>query len=693
MPSKTALLFAAALTLATSVTADANRPRMYYPQRAKRNVDTEVQPTTENDEMKRDLWSDLMKKFQDDQEADSGVTTVTVEQTIWVPPPGGTGTASVQPISEPPPTTSSTQPSRTATSSSSRSGTLVGPGGIIFPSPSSTPSGTRSTATDSSTTSASSDSQTTVPASVSSTSSTGGLLDPINSIISGLLPDPSSSNTTSAASETGSSGVKSTTDSQTTTSSTTTTTPSPTGTGIIPIVTSALSSILDPTTSETLLPNSTSTDTSSTVQTTDTTITGTGTTTLPTTTPTLTPTDGPGGNTTSTDTTVLTPTSTPTSITTSGNATETQTTTTSTSTDLPPTTIVSTTTSSNGTVTSFSNSVTTTATPTETSTLTEPTTTQTGVTSITPTAGSGTSNWLPTTIIAATSTFTFTAPTASESAATTTALPSDIPKVIVPAEGDQPPPKGSVPLQIGFKYALNYDFVASNPGAAGQIFKYLSVALSDAAGIPVESVTISRLVPYDTRNTLGYLTTLAKFNYPETLVDALKASLWAPNSKLYNNPLQIVNNLTALINPTIDLLGNNDDEGAKNSGSSNSNGAVGSGSGQSNQSPTQMGRTAGIVVGAISFAGLYGAAMFIVARRYKRKRQSHRRASSVSSFGHSAEMQFAANGSPALMTGALISPNNNRGTYGGQSQNSVGSSARTAGISAPVAAENSLGWN
>ncbi|PMB73614.1 hypothetical protein BM221_001037 [Beauveria bassiana] len=83
--------------------------------------------------------------------------------------------------------------------------------------------------------------------------------------------------------------------------------------------------------------------------------------------------------------------------------------------------------------------------------------------------------------------------------------------------------------------------------------------------------------------------------------------------------------------------------------------------------------------------------MFIVARRYKRKRQGHRRASSITSAGRSDQMQYAGNGSPALMGGALLSPNN-RGTYGGQSQNSMGS-ARTANISAPVATENSLGWN
>lgn len=294
--------------------------------------------------------------------------------------------------------------------------------------------------------------------------------------------------------------------------------------------------------------------------------------------------------------------------------------------------------------------------------------------------------------------FSFTAPTTTQTAATTTALPSDIPKVIIPAEGDKPAPKDTVPIQIGFKFPLNYDFVSGNTAAAAQIFRLLPKALADANGIDVDKVQISKLVPFDTRETAGYITTLAKLHYPETLVNSLKSSIWAPNSKLYNNPSELVNNLTALINPTIDVLGDNDDEGVKNGGggSNNSNDAFGSGGDQTGQqSGKQRATTAGIVMGAVGLGAMYGAAMFIVARRYKRKRQNHRRSSSISSVGRSEgrseEMRYAGNGSPALMGGALLSPNN-RGTYGGQSQTSQGS-ARTANISAPVATENSLGWN
>src|SRR5690606_39340149 len=65
--------------------------------------------------------------------------------------------------------------------------------------------------------------------------------------------------------------------------------------------------------------------------------------------------------------------------------------------------------------------------------------------------------------------------------------------------------------------------------------------------------------------------------------------------------------------------------------------------------------TAGIAVGAFGLSVMYGAAMFIVARRYKRKRQAHRRSSSITGSEASSEMQYARNGSPAMMGGALRS--------------------------------------
>jgi hypothetical protein len=74
----------------------------------------------------------------------------------------------------------------------------------------------------------------------------------------------------------------------------------------------------------------------------------------------------------------------------------------------------------------------------------------------------------------------------------------------------------------------------------------------------------------------------------------------------------------------------------------------------------------------------YGAAMILVARRFKKKRQSHRRSSSVQT------------GGDGWMSGPY-NPENSRASQG--SGDTSGRSVRTQQISAPVMSENSLGWN
>jgi hypothetical protein len=301
----------------------------------------------------------------------------------------------------------------------------------------------------------------------------------------------------------------------------------------------------------------------------------------------------------------------------------------------------------------------------------------------------------------------WTSPTATQTASTSTALPTNVPKIIYPDDPNTPAPEGTVPIQIGFLYPLNYLFVASNTVAAAQIFKYLPQALANAAGIDVEKVQVAKLVPYDTRAQWGYVTTLAKINYPQNLIDKLQIDMSVANSPIYNNPDPIVRNLTALINSKINIFGQVTDDGSTG-GSSGPDGGSGappsSGSANNdafgtssvdNQSSSQKAKTAGIAVGAVGLGALYGGAMFIIARRYKRKKQAHRRSSSIDGSPRSSGMQYAGNGSPALMGGALMS--RDMSSYGGtgvrNSHNSGTSSARTANISAPVAAENSLGWN
>jgi len=111
-----------------------------------------------------------------------------------------------------------------------------------------------------------------------------------------------------------------------------------------------------------------------------------------------------------------------------------------------------------------------------------------------------------------------------------------------------------------------------------------------------------------------------------------------------------------------------------------------------NTSPQTTGTTVGIVTAGVGVAAAYGAAMFLIARRYKKRRLAHRRSSSVL---NPAEMRQS--GSPALLGGAGAFMSGGR-TTPGHDRNSRGSgrtgnSARTQQISAPMMAENSLGWN
>ena len=215
--------------------------------------------------------------------------------------------------------------------------------------------------------------------------------------------------------------------------------------------------------------------------------------------------------------------------------------------------------------------------------------------------------------------------------------------------------------------------------------------------------------PYDTIKRYGYITSQAMVFYPTEGVAKLSDDIGFPTTALYNNPEALVQNLTSQINPAIGIMpgsvldgdgdstGNSGDDDTDN-GSTNNDPFDTQGPGEQTTS-AQQGMTAGIAVGAASVAGAYGAAMFIIARRYKRKKQRHQRSSSVSS-----PSEMRQTGSPALMGGALLSrdftSSPGYGGAGGNTRDSQGSgrsgmnnSARTANISAPVAAENSLGWN
>lgn len=173
-------------------------------------------------------------------------------------------------------------------------------------------------------------------------------------------------------------------------------------------------------------------------------------------------------------------------------------------------------------------------------------------------------------------------------------------------------------------------------------------------------------------------------------------------SAIYTNSDPSVNTLVNYINPAIPLqagstLGSSGASGTGSGGAATSSSASGNNNNVfdppvGTTSSKVSGTTAGIALAAVGGSAAYGVAMFLIARRYKRRKTSHRRSSSV--MNHSEMRQ---SGSPALMGGAGAYMSGGR-TTPGHDRNSRGSgrtgnSARTAQISAPMMAENSLGWN
>ena len=211
------------------------------------------------------------------------------------------------------------------------------------------------------------------------------------------------------------------------------------------------------------------------------------------------------------------------------------------------------------------------------------------------------------------------------------------------------------------------------------------------------------LVPYDTTADLHYITTLAVAYVPSHMVDQLQLDLHTPVSNIYNNPTPPVTVLMSMVNPAIPLIpgnslsGNNpssgtDDPSAESTSEAGNGAPIG---GDSGQSAPVNGSSVGIGVGAVAGAAVYAAAMVFVARRYRKKRRArHQRVASIPSPIRPPMSQRSSGG----MGGHYMAGANGRGWSGSQGSRHSGGSAnarsvREAGISGPMGAENSLGWN
>lgn len=288
---------------------------------------------------------------------------------------------------------------------------------------------------------------------------------------------------------------------------------------------------------------------------------------------------------------------------------------------------------------------------------------------------------------------------------TSTTMPSDVPRVITPEGGVPVPPEDSTLIQIAFKEGLHYEFVVGSQVAINQIFSYLPLGVSDGLNMTKSKMVMQYLQPYNTLAKLHYVTTLAMAYIPSDEVDKLSMEIINLNSDLYENKDKSVKTLMDMIDPSVPLLAgqglnpggtpvNAGDGTANTNNDDGEDSSPGSDGGSSGVRPSSV----GIAVGAVAGAAVYGAAMFLVARRYKKRKAAHQRASSVQTDetprpGEGTNLMTGARNSyGSRVPGGVYNGNNGRGSRNSDRSEESGRSGRTY-ISPPVMAENSLGWN
>lgn len=284
-------------------------------------------------------------------------------------------------------------------------------------------------------------------------------------------------------------------------------------------------------------------------------------------------------------------------------------------------------------------------------------------------------------------------------------MPSDVPRVITPEGGIPVAPENSTLIQVAFKEPLHYEFVVGSQLAVSQIFSFLPLGIADGLDVSENKVVMQYLQPYNTLSKLHYITTLCMGYVPSDQIDKLSMEILNTNSPLYENPNKSVKTLMNMIDPSVPLLAGQgltpggtpiDTNGgdAANTNNVNEADAPGGDGGSSGVKPSSV----GIAVGAVAGAAVYGAAMFLVARRYKKRKAAHQRASSVQTDesprpGEGTNLMGGARNSyGSRLPGRMNSNNGGRGSRNSDRSDESGRSGRTY-ISPPVMAENSLGWN
>ena len=281
-------------------------------------------------------------------------------------------------------------------------------------------------------------------------------------------------------------------------------------------------------------------------------------------------------------------------------------------------------------------------------------------------------------------------------------LPSNVPQILYQNGGPGSQPPNTRLINIAFRYPLNYLFVYNQTVSQQQIFHYIPLGICYGLEIEVQQITMQSLRAWDTYEDVGYVTTLALAWIPEGLVESLGLLVSTSISRFYRNPDNSTAFLLSMINSAIPITGSNSTDGTSTSFGnipSDTPSAKTAGApigGDIGNSEHVRASAVGIGIGVACGAAAYGAAMFFVARRYRKRRQSHLRSPSMFSSPVMSHAGPDAGAGAALMSGAMgersASPYyDNDGRAGSRGSGRSGSSRHQ--ISAPVMAENSLGWN
>ncbi|RCI09472.1 hypothetical protein L249_3651, partial [Ophiocordyceps polyrhachis-furcata BCC 54312] len=291
--------------------------------------------------------------------------------------------------------------------------------------------------------------------------------------------------------------------------------------------------------------------------------------------------------------------------------------------------------------------------------------------------------------------------------------PTSFPKYIAPSKPAASAPVGTRNITI----ALNNMVVNSGIDAIST-YNIISRLLPSLISLGLASGSADKVVVFSLERCGGSAQSfnfLAHTSFPDNdgFVSQLQMNLGLANSPIYTTnatelgkvikknlapgqsmtptdtqaAMKLRDNLDKFHNITMEhCITRGTGKGAANGGSPGSGGDGQNGPNPGNQSEKEKLTTMGVAFGVVGAGVMYGAAMFIIARRYKRKKQTHRRSSSMSNSQDSSEMRYTGGASSALMGGAL--PSRDYFSYRPEGRDShgsgMGNSGRTANISAPA---------